>query len=177
MKNHYGIVKNIYLNLKKRKELPPLKPLGVWNPEISNILKKNDEIPKPVLSALSLWNDDLYLSHELSQDINSSVGSWLHGCMHRREGDFSNSKYWYKKVGSHACFLKIARKFNEFLIQRFQSGEVKLNSLSKVWNPFDFIDLCSEAGDVSTDIHSILKQAQLIELELLLEITMGQNLG
>ena len=176
MKSHYDFVKGLYLHLKKRKELPPLKPLGAWNPEISIMLNKENDIPKPVVSALALCNDDLRLSHEVSQSINTPIGSWLHGCMHRREGDFSNSKYWYRKVGSHACFFKISSKFDGFLAQYSPKGEVKLKSLGKVWNPFDFIDLCSEAEFESRHIHKILKQAQLIELELLVEITMEEHL-
>ena len=177
MKSHYDFVKGLYLHLKKRKELPPLKPSGTWNPEISIILNKENDIPKPVVSALALCNDDLRLSHEVSQSINTPIGSWLHGCMHRREGDFSNSKYWYRKVGSHASFCKISSKFDGFLAQYSPKGEVKLKSLGKVWNPFDFIDLCSEAEFESRHIHKILKQAQLIELELLVEITMEEHLN
>ena len=50
MKNQYDFVKNIYLNLKKRKELPPLKPLGVWNPEISIIHKLKSQIDTSITS-------------------------------------------------------------------------------------------------------------------------------
>lgn len=40
-------------------------------------------------------------SHTVSQGIEGTTGSYWHGIMHRREGDFSNSHYWFNKVGGH----------------------------------------------------------------------------
>src|SRR4051812_18805083 len=53
------------------------------------------------LAALHLWFDDLDGSHRISQDLPTPEGSAWHGIMHRREGDFWNSKYWFRRVGSH----------------------------------------------------------------------------
>ncbi len=52
-------------------------------------------------SALWLYIDDLDRSHTVSQGVEDSTGSYWHGIMHRREGDFSNSHYWFNKVGAH----------------------------------------------------------------------------
>jgi hypothetical protein len=52
-------------------------------------------------SALWLYIDDLDRSHVVSQGIEDATGSYWHGIMHRREGDFSNSHYWFNKVGEH----------------------------------------------------------------------------
>ncbi|SVE48716.1 uncharacterized protein METZ01_LOCUS501570, partial [marine metagenome] len=52
-------------------------------------------------SALWLYVDDLDRSHTCSQSIDDTTGSYWHGIMHRREGDFSNSHYWFRKVGNH----------------------------------------------------------------------------
>src|SRR5439155_27265178 len=40
------------------------------------------------LAGLWLWFDYLDESHSLSQDIHTPEGSFWHGIMHRREGDF-----------------------------------------------------------------------------------------
>ena len=53
------------------------------------------------LSALWLRNDFLDESHQISQSIETATGSYWHGIMHRREPDFSNAKYWFRRVGSH----------------------------------------------------------------------------
>lgn len=56
------------------------------------------------LSGLWLLAGDLDRSHSKSQAIDKPEGSFLHGIMHRREGDFSNAKYWFRRVGSHPLF-------------------------------------------------------------------------
>lgn len=52
-------------------------------------------------AGLWLYIDDLDRSHRISQSMPDTTGSWWHGIMHRREGDFSNSQYWFRKVGRH----------------------------------------------------------------------------
>lgn len=51
-----------------------------------------------VRAGLYLYVDDLGKSHAISQNIPDPLGSWWHAIMHRREGDFSNSKFWYGKA-------------------------------------------------------------------------------
>lgn len=53
------------------------------------------------VSGLWLLAGDIDRSHTLSQDITNHEGSFLHAIMHRREGDFSNAKYWFNRVGQH----------------------------------------------------------------------------
>src|SRR4051812_4745927 len=45
-------------------------------------------------AGLWLYVDDLDRSHTVSQSITDATGSFWHGIMHRREGDFANSHYW-----------------------------------------------------------------------------------
>jgi hypothetical protein len=52
-------------------------------------------------AALWLYVDDLERSHTLSQSIENTTGSYWHGIMHRREGDFSNSHYWMRRAAGH----------------------------------------------------------------------------
>jgi hypothetical protein len=33
--------------------------------------------------------------------IESTTGSFWHAIVHRREGDFANSKYWYHRASGH----------------------------------------------------------------------------
>lgn len=62
---------------------------------------------KPLCAALWLYVDELDRSHVISQSIENATGSYWHGIMHRREGDFSNSHYWFHRVGNHAAMAKI----------------------------------------------------------------------
>jgi hypothetical protein len=54
-----------------------------------------------MLAGFWLWFDDLHASHRIAQDIPSPTGCFWHAIMHRREGDFSNAKYWYARCQSH----------------------------------------------------------------------------
>lgn len=60
------------------------------------------------LSGLWLLAGDIDRSHSISQDIENPEGSFLHGIMHRREGDFSNAKYWFRRVGNHPVIEQLA---------------------------------------------------------------------
>src|SRR5262245_18932256 len=56
------------------------------------------------LAGLWLYHDFLRESHAISQEIHTPSGSFWHGILHRREGDYDNAKYWFRRVGKHAVF-------------------------------------------------------------------------
>ena len=51
------------------------------------------------LSGLWLRHGFLDESHRISQDLPTPEGSYWHGLMHRREGDFGNARYWFRRAG------------------------------------------------------------------------------
>lgn len=38
-------------------------------------------------------------AHDLCQDLNGRAGFWVHGWLHRQEGDLVNAGYWYGRAG------------------------------------------------------------------------------
>lgn len=54
-----------------------------------------------VKAALYLKLGCLNECHKLAQQVPTPTGSYWHGIMHRHEGDLSNSRYWYARVGQH----------------------------------------------------------------------------
>lgn len=63
----------------------------------------------PALHAgLWLYVGQLDRSHTISQGIDNPTGSFWHGIMHRREGDFSNSHYWFRNTGHHPAMDAVA---------------------------------------------------------------------
>ncbi len=53
----------------------------------------------PALKAL--WFDakgNWEASHDIAQEIHSSLGSCIHGYLHRKEGDEWNAGYWYRRA-------------------------------------------------------------------------------
>ena len=47
-------------------------------------------------------------AHEIFQEAQSSEGSYWHGMLHRREGDFSNALYWIRRAGPIPALSGIA---------------------------------------------------------------------
>lgn len=48
-----------------------------------------------------LWWDakgDWTRAHETAQQDESPRGAWVHAYLHRKEGDVSNSRYWYDRA-------------------------------------------------------------------------------
>ncbi len=59
-----------------------------------------DESLPPALQAL--WWDragDFDKAHEICQTHNGRPVFWVHGYLHRKEGDLSNAGYWYGRAG------------------------------------------------------------------------------
>ena len=75
---------------------------------VETILRDDAVRDRPVLhAALWLYIDELDRSHKVSQGVEDATGSFWHGIMHRREGDFSNSHFWFDKVGEHPAILQV----------------------------------------------------------------------
>jgi hypothetical protein len=65
--------------------------------------------------AAGLWllAGELERSHLISQSITDRDGSFWHAIMHRREGDFSNAKYWLRHASPHPLEPKLLSKIAE----------------------------------------------------------------
>jgi hypothetical protein len=69
---------------------------------VSRALEQQPNLRNTSIEAgLWLYVDDLNRSHVVSQQLDDITGAFWHGIMHRREGDFSNSHYWFSRVGHH----------------------------------------------------------------------------
>jgi hypothetical protein len=64
--------------------------------------------------------------------------------MHRREGDFTNSKYWLQRVGKHAIFPELARAAREEAAGS-DNGALATFSSETRWDAHHFVDLCQRA--------------------------------
>jgi hypothetical protein len=83
--------------------MPDLVPGATASKEAHRLAAKAVEaLNDPTLHAgIWLYVDDLDRSHTISQSIHTPAGSFWHAIMHRREGDFGNSKYWLRQTRSH----------------------------------------------------------------------------
>jgi hypothetical protein len=94
------------------------------------------------VSAVWLLHDYLDESHTISQGIDTPSGSFWHGIMHRREGDFSNAKYWFRRVGRHAALDAIGQRAAELGAARGDEQAIRKLITAGTWDPCAFVDLC-----------------------------------
>jgi hypothetical protein len=127
---------------------------------------------QPLLrSAALLWHDHLDASHTVSQSIETRDGSWLHGIMHRREPDYGNAKYWFRRVGQHDAFPKLSARVATLLQKN--SGELGERLIKNgEWQPLAFVDECERAEQGKDEpLTSLLRQLQAAEFDVLVEHT------
>lgn len=68
----------------------------------------------PLLAAL--WWDargDWARAHELAQSVDTADGAWVHGYLHRKEGDLANADYWYRRAGRVRPAVPLAAEWAE----------------------------------------------------------------
>ena len=139
------LLDNLLATLTQRDPFPLLVPESVWD---NSLTAKIDELTAaPLIKAgLHLLNDDIHNCHIIAQEHENSDGNYWHAILHRREPDYWNSKYWYRRVDNH------------LVIQQMKNEEVG-------WDPFNFVDQCEKFNKAQE------RQIQLQEMTLLLNYT------
>ena len=93
--------------LLTRRPLPPLVPASVSDPTLTPAIAALNA-PALVTIGLHVLNDDLASAHPLSQELEGdSLADYWHAIIHRREGDYGNSRYWFGRVGSLPLLAEI----------------------------------------------------------------------
>lgn len=172
--------------LESGNPLPPLVPQEAWSSELTEALEsvsldelfqgasvKNSTFGNAIKSGLLLWNDALNASHNISQGLENQTGSYWHGIMHRREPDYSNSKYWFGRVGTHPIFPQL-RERAIAISKEISNPSDALKSIAQAieasedWDAYQFIDWCQASENGTDDVTRFLQQVQAEEIKLLL---------
>ncbi len=158
----------------------PLGP-GTPNPHVHSQLKaltvdsiaagrplKDTSMAECCLAAVWLLHNYLDESHSMSQSIATPTGSYWHGLMHRREPDFSNAKYWFRRVGDHPVFADLHQEVHQLAEDApLEEHARRLDPTS--WDPFGFVDLCEVAIRERGTLESFCCSVAELEWQLLFD--------
>ncbi len=121
------------------------------------------------ISGLWLLHDYLDQSHTISQNVDTASGSYWHGIMHRREPDYSNAKYWFRRVGRHEVFPVLAENVKELVQdsgdERIANGWVGRGG----WDAAAFVDSCERKNGSGMPAELYCRRVAQLEWKLLFD--------
>lgn len=115
------------------------------------------------IAGLWLAHDELDRSHTISQNVDTPTGAFWHGVMHRREGDFSNAKYWFRRVGAHEVLGKLSASVADLAREHDAAEMARRLAPGGAYDPFAMVDACQAAlrsGGVAVKFSRSLQQAE-----------------
>ena len=128
-------------------------------------------------AALWLYHDHLEPSHRISQTIADASGCYWHALMHRREGDFWNSKYWFRQVGEHPIFAPLADSAAHIAAGVAPHPALGFLERPGHWDPFQFVDLCQTCTRGRSDHEPLCRRIQQQEWQLLFDHCFQHAIG
>lgn len=162
---------------------PPVAPLGPGKRSESpgtdfsppDFPKRDLQIHLPTLAGILLFFGELEQSHEISQGLSDGDGAYWHGLMHRREGDFANAGYWFRRVGKHPVHSSLGRIVNG---GNWLSVEVqKYSRQNPAWDMVWMNEMCKKTSKKGeADLIKDLEILQWSEYRLLLDYSAGVEL-
>lgn len=163
----------------------PLAPLGPGQPNerCRNALAKLDDrtlfagqtvrdenLARCCHSGLWLAFDFLDESHRISQEIETVEGSYWHGIMHRREPDYGNAKYWFRRVPRHPVFESLAEAARDLASQQgISDPHAQFLLHQHTWDPARFVDLCQAVAQGRARCDHFARQVAQIEWQQLFQ--------
>jgi hypothetical protein len=126
---------------------------------------KDRALASASMAGLWLFHDFLDESHNISQDLHTAEGSFWHAILHRREPDYWNAKYWFRRVGPHP----IGESLRAASIQLDHERVWPALHISNKWDATAFVDLCEKHADPNSSGHDFCRKVQQAEWNLLFE--------
>jgi hypothetical protein len=78
------------------------------------------------LALAGLWWDakgDWTRAHESAQQDEGPSGAWVHAYLHRKEGDNSNAKYWYRRASKAPSRASLEQEWTEITQSLLSTSE------------------------------------------------------
>ncbi|WP_072328168.1 MULTISPECIES: hypothetical protein [unclassified Paenibacillus] len=122
-------------SLYPTEELDDLTSLKIAKLPIEGFTGERRSYALAVKAGLLLLNESLDEAHELAQELPTREGSYLHGIMHRMEGDYPNAAYWFRMAGGHPAQEVWSGKIREKLAEtgNDEFGTASLTARIREW--------------------------------------------
>jgi hypothetical protein len=139
--------------------------------QLLSVPVKSPAYAAALLAALWLWHDGLDECHRIVQnppdEKSTSTYAFWHAIMHRREGDFSNSKYWYARCTNHPVLQTLAAQAGA-IVNPAPADKSLLRITANGWNPNAFVDLAEALSAKESDPRlPVAVQLQRLEWQVL----------
>lgn len=124
-----------------------------------------------LLSATALlYHDHHDPAHDLVQDLGDRDGCLIHAILHRREPDYWNAAYWFRRVSGHPIY----RAATPAAIRSAQSQEARAVlerlTLSGTLDPVALVRECERAAErPAAEPVGYLRTVQHLEFAALVE--------
>ena len=167
-------------------ELGPGTPNAAAEPKIQSLAMNRTFGRKKIadylavdccLSALWLWHDYLDQSHHLSQEIDTVEGSYWHAIMHRREPDYGNAKYWFRRVPRHPIHDALAAAARELAGTADLDPPAQFLASQGSWDAGKFVDLCEAIARGRSQCRQLAREVARAEWRLLFDHCFRQATG
>lgn len=114
-----------------------------------------------------LYNDHHDEAHDIVQDMSCSEGCLLHAILHRREPDFWNAKYWFRRCADHPAYTRLTERLREIpTTSPAVQALARRLTLSGNVDPMALVDECEAAiRRPGSEEASYLRQVQRLEFE------------
>jgi len=109
--------------------------------------------------------DDLAGCHEFFQNTASELVGYWHGMMHRREADFDNARYWFRRAGVMPFFHTLHSCSAEFSTDMAKQ---------RLWDPYLFTSECEQHRFGADSEEENLSRQQRAEFDVVFDYTWRQ---
>lgn len=131
-----------------------------------------------LLKAIALlYHDQHDQAHDLVQDGSDADTALIHAILHRREPDFWNAKYWFRRVPDHPIYRDMTPHLERLATDDLSRGMVSELTMTGSVDPFRLVDVIESASHARTGgpEAKFLRQVQQSEFEALVAYVLRSN--